>query len=132
MKAADIPEKVPHSQARKLVDEQLSASVKDPAIRRFLLTNLVEVDGRFSWRVNLETLAQHLDKILTFPQPLESYSGPTLFLIGGNSKYVQPSHHSEIRRLFPQAQIQTVPNAGHWVHSDKPQDFMDAVSSFLA
>ncbi|CAO2629911.1 Protein ABHD11 [Lemmus lemmus] len=132
MKAADIPEKVPHSQARKLVDEQLSSTVKDPAIRQFLLTNLVEVDGRFSWRVNLDTLAQHLDKILTFPQQLESYSGPTLFLIGGNSRYVQPSHHSEIRRLFPQAQIQTVPNAGHWVHSDKPQDFMDAVSSFLA
>ncbi|KAM7331864.1 hypothetical protein ACRRTK_008572 [Alexandromys fortis] len=132
MKAADIPEKVPHSQARKLVDAQLSATVKDPAIRRFLLTNLVEVDGRFSWRMNLETLAQHLDKILTFPQQLESYSGPTLFLIGGNSRYVQPSHHSEIRRLFPQAQIQTVPNAGHWVHSDKPQDFMDAISSFLA
>lgn len=132
MKAVDIPEKVPHSQARKLVDEQLSAVVKDPAIRMFLLTNLVEVDGRFSWRVNLETLAQHLDKILTFPQQLESYSGPTLFLIGGNSGYVQPSHHSEIRRLFPQAQIQTVANAGHWVHSDKPQDFMDAVSSFLA
>ncbi|CAO2629913.1 Protein ABHD11 [Lemmus lemmus] len=130
MKAADIPEKVPHSQARKLVDEQLSSTVKvihatpfssppwcklrhmcggggkwwvgltesplqlpdppqDPAIRQFLLTNLVEVDGRFSWRVNLDTLAQHLDKILTFPQQLESYSGPTLFLIGGNSRYVQ-------------------------------------------
>lgn len=127
MKAVDVPEKVPHSQARKLVDGQLSAAVKvihatpfssppwcrlrrvcggggvgltespsqlpdplqDPAIRRFLLTNLVEVDGRFSWRVNLETLAQHLDKILTFPQQLESYSGPTLFLTGGNSRYVQ-------------------------------------------
>ncbi|XP_051017296.1 protein ABHD11 [Acomys russatus] len=132
MKAVDIPEKVPHSQARKLVDKQLSSVVKDPSVRQFLLTNLVEVDGRFSWRVNLDILAQHLDKILTFPQQLGSYPGPTLFLCGGNSKYVQPSHHSEIRRLFPQAQIQTVSNAGHWVHSDKPQDFMDAVNSFLA
>ncbi|EGW06386.1 protein ABHD11 [Cricetulus griseus] len=132
MKAIDIPENVPHSQARKLVDEQLSSTVKDPAIRQFLLTNLVRVDRRFSWRVNLEALAQHLDKILTFPQQCESYLGPTLFLIGGNSTYVKPSHHSEIRRLFPQAQIQTVPNAGHWVPNDKPQDFMDAISSFLA
>ncbi|XP_013205966.1 protein ABHD11 isoform X2 [Microtus ochrogaster] len=121
---------VGHSMGGKTA--MLLALQRDPAIRRFLLTNLVEVGGRFSWRVNLETLAQHLDKILTFPQQLESYSGPTLFLIGGNSRYVQPSHHSEIRRLFPQAQIQTVPNAGHWVHSDKPQDFMDAISSFLA
>ncbi|XP_036027388.1 protein ABHD11 [Onychomys torridus] len=132
MKAADLPEKVRHSEARKLVDEQLSSTVKDPTIRRFLLNNLVEIDGQFSWRVNLDTLAQYLDKILTFPQQLESYSGPTLFLRGGNSRYIQPSHHSEIRRLFPKAQIQTVPNAGHWVHSDKPQDFIDALSSFLA
>lgn len=44
----------------------------------------------------------------------------------------RPSHHREIRRLFPHAQIQTVPNAGHWVHADRPQDFMAAVRSFLA
>ncbi|XP_012925958.1 protein ABHD11 isoform X5 [Heterocephalus glaber] len=61
----------------------------------------------------------------------ESYSGPTLFLIGGDSALVQPSHHPEMRRLFPQAQIQTVPNAGHLVHADRPQDFMDTVQGFL-
>lgn len=132
MKAVDIPENIPHSRARKLADEQLSSVVKEASVRQFLLTNLVEVNGRFSWRVNLDALAQQLDKILTFPQQLESYPGSTLFLLGGNSPYVPPSHHSAIRRLFPQTQIQTVPNAGHWVHSDKPQDFMDAVISFLA
>ncbi|KAL6036914.1 hypothetical protein STEG23_023857, partial [Scotinomys teguina] len=89
MKAVDIPERVRHSQARKLVDVQLSTTVKDPAIRQFLLSNLVEVDGRFTWRVNLDTLAQYLDKILTFPPQLESYSGPTLFLRGGNSRYIE-------------------------------------------
>lgn len=64
-------------------------SPQEAGVRQFLLTNLVEVGGRFSWRVNLDTLAQHLDKILTFPQQLEPYSGPTLFLLGGNSTYVQ-------------------------------------------
>lgn len=132
MKAVDIPEKIPHSRARKLADEQLSSVVKEASIRQFLLTNLVEVNGRFSWRVNLDALAGQLDKILTFPQQLESYPAPTLFLLGGNSPYVPPSHHSAIKQLFPQTQIQTVPDAGHWVHSDKPQDFMDAVISFLA
>lgn len=67
----------------------LQISPQEAGVRQFLLTNLVEVDGRFSWRVNLDTLAQHLDKILTFPRHLESYSGPTLFLLGGNSPYVQ-------------------------------------------
>lgn len=67
-----------------------------------------------------------LSLVLSLPSSLSPY------LSIGFTMVARPSHHSEIRRLFPQAQIQTVPNAGHWVHSDKPQDFMDAVTSFLA
>uniref|UniRef100_A0A8C9E8X5 sn-1-specific diacylglycerol lipase ABHD11 n=1 Tax=Phocoena sinus TaxID=42100 RepID=A0A8C9E8X5_PHOSS len=110
----------------------LLALQRSISMRQFLLTNLVEVDGRFMWRVNLDALAQHLDKILNFPPRRETYSGPSLFLLGGNSQFVLPSHHPEIRRLFPRAQMQTVPNASHWVHSDRPQDFMAAVRDFLA
>uniref|UniRef100_A0A7N5KS14 sn-1-specific diacylglycerol lipase ABHD11 n=1 Tax=Ailuropoda melanoleuca TaxID=9646 RepID=A0A7N5KS14_AILME len=110
----------------------LLALQRDLAERQFLLTNLVEVDGRLVWRVNLEALAQHVDKILAFPPRQESYPGPTLFLLGGNSQYVHPSHHVEIRRLFPRAQLQTVPNAGHWIHADCPQDFVAAIRGFLA
>lgn len=62
---------------------------QNSAVRQFLLTNLVEINGRFGWRVNLDALAQHMDDILTFPQRQESYSGPTLFLIGGDSAFVQ-------------------------------------------
>ncbi|KAM4820614.1 sn-1-specific diacylglycerol lipase ABHD11 [Thomomys bottae] len=132
MKAIAIPQKVSRSHARKLVDEQLRPMVEDIMVRQFLLTNLVEVDGHFSWRVNLDALAQHLDQIMTFPPQQQSYPGPALFLLGGNSDFVQPRHHPEIRRLFPRAQMQTVPDAGHWVHADRPQDFMAAVQSFLA
>ncbi|XP_030157272.1 protein ABHD11 isoform X1 [Prionailurus viverrinus] len=132
MRAVDVPDDMSRSSARKLADQQLSTVIQDTAVRQFLLTNLVEVDGRFVWRVNLEALAQHVDKILAFPPRQESYPGPTLFLLGGNSQYVHPSHHSEIRRLFPQAQMQTVPNAGHWIHADCPQDFMAAIRGFLA
>ncbi|KAM6156731.1 sn-1-specific diacylglycerol lipase ABHD11 [Erethizon dorsatum] len=132
MKAVDIPDELPLSCARKLADEQLSRVVQNLAVRQFLLTNLVEVHGRLGWRVNLDALAQHMDQILAFPQRQESYSGPTLFLIGGDSTFVQPSHHPEMKRLFPWAQMQTVPNAGHWVHADRPQDFVAAVKGFLA
>ncbi|XP_059978747.1 protein ABHD11 isoform X1 [Lagenorhynchus albirostris] len=132
MRAIDIPDEVSLSGARKLVDEKLSCVIQSISMRQFLLTNLVEVDGRFMWRVNLDALAQHLDKILNFPPRRETYSGPSLFLLGGNSQFVLPSHHPEIRRLFPRAQMQTVPNASHWVHSDCPQDFMAAVRDFLA
>lgn len=105
--------------------------LQDIAVRQFLLTNLVEAGSRFVWRVNLDALAQHVDKILAFPVCQEAYPGPTLFLLGGNSNFVHPSHYPEIRRLFPRAQIQTVPNAGHWIHANCPQDFMAAIRGFL-
>ncbi|KAM8776924.1 sn-1-specific diacylglycerol lipase ABHD11 isoform 1-T1 [Rhynchonycteris naso] len=132
MRAINIPDEVPRSCARKLADKQLSSLIQDMAVRQFLLTNLVEADGRFVWRVNLDALAQHVDKILAFPPRQESYPGPTLFLLGGNSNFVHHSHHAEIKRLFPRAQMQTVPNAGHWIHADRPQDFMAAIRGFLA
>ncbi|XP_004450987.1 sn-1-specific diacylglycerol lipase ABHD11 [Dasypus novemcinctus] len=132
MRAVAIPAEVPRSRARKLADEQLSSVIKDVAVRQFLLTNLVEVDGRFVWRVNLDALAQHVDTIMAFPPRQDSYLGPTLFLLGANSRFVHPSHYPEIRRLFPRAQMQTVPNAGHWVHADRPQDFVAAIRGFLA
>lgn len=131
MRAIDIPDKVPLSHARKLADEQLSRVVQDINIRKLMLTNLVEADGRLVWRLNLDSVAQNLDKIIAFPPQQEPFPGPTLFLCGEHSKYVHPSHYPEIRRLFPQAQMQTVPNSGHWIHASHPQEFMAAIRDFL-
>ncbi|XP_044791608.1 protein ABHD11 isoform X2 [Bubalus bubalis] len=132
MRAVDMANEASLSGARKLADERLRSVIQSASTRQFLLTNLVEVDGHFVWRLNLDALAQHMDKILDFPALQETYSGPTLFLRGGNSQFLLPSHYPEIRRLFPRAQMQTVPNASHWVHSERPQDFTAAVRSFLA
>ncbi|XP_077880031.1 sn-1-specific diacylglycerol lipase ABHD11 isoform X2 [Ictidomys tridecemlineatus] len=88
MKSIDIPDKMPLSQARKLADKQLSHVIQDLAMRQYLLTNLVEVDGHFQWRMNLDVLAEHLDEIMNFPPQQEPYSGPSLFLLGGSSHYV--------------------------------------------
>ncbi|CAI9173136.1 unnamed protein product [Rangifer tarandus platyrhynchus] len=132
IRAVDVANEASLSSARKLADERLRSVIQSTSTRQYLLTNLVEVDGRFVWRVNLDALAKHLDKILDFPARQETYSGPTLFLRGGNSQFLPPSHYPEIRRLFPRAQMQTISNAGHWVHHDHPQDFMAAVRGFLA
>ncbi|KAM9000387.1 protein ABHD11 [Sarcophilus harrisii] len=132
MKNIQVPKELPLSQARKVVDEQLMPVIKDLNIRQFILTNLVKAsNGHFTWRVNIEALAQQMDKIMDFPLLQKSYSGPTLFLSGANSEFIQPSHHPEMKRLFPHSQILSVPGAGHWIHADQPQDFMSNVKRFL-
>jgi len=45
--------------------------------------------------------------------------------------FFRPSDYPEIFRLFPNATIDYVTGAGHWVHSEKPYEFLDMVLQFL-
>ena len=58
-------------------------------MRQFLLTNLVEQNGHYAWRVNLEAISAHLDSIMSFPNFNTVYEGPTLFLGGASSAYIR-------------------------------------------
>ncbi|XP_044312120.1 protein ABHD11 isoform X2 [Varanus komodoensis] len=131
LRAVDIPSGIPRSTARRLAEEQLQPAIQEPAIRQFLLTNLVYAEERFTWRVNLESISQHLDELLGFPDFQAPYLGPVLFLGGSQSGYISARDRPEIGRLFPEAEVQHVPDAGHWVHADQPQQFLAAVCRFL-
>ena len=74
-----------------------------------------------------------MDALIDFPARSTggNYAGPSLFVVGANSNYVQPDHHATIRQLFPQASILLIPDAGHWLHAEKPAEFIDLVSRFL-
>ncbi|XP_061418206.1 protein ABHD11 isoform X2 [Lethenteron reissneri] len=126
------------SQARTLVDSQLAPRIPDSTIRQFLLTNVTErwaADGgaRFGWRVNLEAIVRHIDCLFDFPRPAEgaSYSGPTLFIGGGDSPYISPEDLPVIARLFPGARVSHIPGAGHWVHAERPAQVVAALAAFL-
>ncbi|XP_066552338.1 sn-1-specific diacylglycerol lipase ABHD11 [Amia ocellicauda] len=131
MKAVKIECHIPRSTARRLAEDQLRALVKKRSVRQFLLTNLVEQNGHYTWRVNLDAIADHLDDVLDFPHFDNSYEGPTLFLGGSSSHYISSDDYPEIQRLFPMADIQYIPDASHWIHADKPLDFISSVCSFL-
>jgi esterase len=111
----------------------LGDHVADQGMRGFLLQNLVSVKGGFAWRVNLPTLADNMPELMGFPESPspEQYGGPTLFLTGGRSDYVRAEHRPAIMRLFPNAQIITIPDAGHWVHAEAPAKFLEVVGDFL-
>ncbi|KAF0286716.1 Protein ABHD11 [Amphibalanus amphitrite] len=65
---------------------------QDRYLRQFLLTNLV-VDGEGSaarWRVNLPVLQRALPTLAAFSVPPgATYPGPTLFVGGENSAYIE-------------------------------------------
>ena len=113
-------------------DAMLADAVPDAGVRAFLLQNL-ELNETARWRINLRALAAGVDEMGGFPDFGEesAYSGRTLFLGGGKSDYVRPEHGATIRRLFPKASIETIEGAGHWVHAERPDDFIARVAAFL-
>ena len=98
-------------------------------MRAFLLQSL-DVKTR-TWRINLDVLDREMDKILGFPDIDGQFEGPTLFLTGAESDYVERAHRDRSRALFPNARFASLPGAGHWLHADKPREFEAAVRVFL-
>ena len=118
---------------RSEVDESLAAHITDPRVRAFLMQNLEGGEGGYRWRANLAVLAASMDDILDFPAFPEGthYDGPVLFLSGAESDYILPEHAPIIQKFFPQARIESVANAGHWVHADRPEVVIQTVTAFL-
>jgi pimeloyl-ACP methyl ester carboxylesterase len=120
---------------RAEADERLAGYVRDPAERGFLLQNLVFDPGKPPhWRLNLAAIAHQMPALVgTSPVSREArYSGPALFVGGEGSDYILPAYEPEIRRLFPNTAVHRIANAGHWLHAEQPQAFLDIVEPFLA
>jgi pimeloyl-ACP methyl ester carboxylesterase len=102
-------------------------------LRSFLLQNLNFEGGRASWRINLAALEANMAPLLDFPTdlPEPAFEGPAYFLHGGASPYVAPETHPRIHALFPDAEIEALPGAGHWLHAERPEAFLGKVEWWL-
>ncbi|KAG1714260.1 Protein ABHD11 [Nymphon striatum] len=97
-------------------------------VRQFLCTNLYKDSNNvIKWRFNLATLKETFpESLISYPQPVtEIFNGPTTFIAGENSDYILPEDHNKILKNFPKANIHYIPGAGHFVHSEKPFEFLD-------
>jgi pimeloyl-ACP methyl ester carboxylesterase len=118
---------------RSEADPLLAGTIPEAMLRSFLLQNLVVAEGQAEWRINLEALADNMPALLDFPTdlPETGFDGPAYFLHGGASPYVPPETHPRIRALFPDAVIEALPGAGHWLHAEQPSAFLDKVNGWL-
>jgi Predicted hydrolases or acyltransferases (alpha/beta hydrolase superfamily) len=117
--------------SRSEADDQLRQYVQEPAVRSFLLKNLVRKEGRFSWRMNLKALHHHYPKLVGGNRSGSCFRGQTLFLKGGRSNYIEPHHKDEILTRFPLAKVKIVADTGHWLHADKPDLVTRLLLKFL-
>ena len=124
---------LPHLESRRAADEVFQQYLDSYSIRQFLLKNLYldREAKQYRWRMNLPVIYDHYQEILAQNELLVPYEGPTLFLKGANSDYIDPQELPHYQTFFPGAQLTTIQEAGHWVHAEQPVEFVDEVRTFL-
>jgi pimeloyl-ACP methyl ester carboxylesterase len=133
MKALDLD----GLQRREDADRALRDAVPSRMVRSFLLQSLVREglgagDG-WRWRLNLDVLDRDLEALRGFPEPPAGarFDGPVLWIAGANSHYVLPEDRERMDAWFPATRLVRIKNAGHWVHAEQPEIFLETLRRFL-
>ncbi|MBT9394084.1 alpha/beta fold hydrolase [Hymenobacter sp. NST-14] len=118
---------------RQDADDALARHISSFGVRQFLLKNLYrQDDNTFAWRVNLPVLTAEMLNIgeeITGESP---FLKPALFIRGGTSDYISSEDKLYgIPALFPNSQVETILDAGHWVHAEKPDEVFGLVQAFV-
>ena len=112
----------------------LTAAVPNPTVRSFLLQNLRREGDGWRWHANLDVLGRDLAELGGWPEQelagTAPYEGSTLWVAGASSAYVRPEYASAMERWFPRVRKATVKGAGHWVHSEQPEVFVELLRHF--
>ena len=118
--------------SRKEIEKVLERYIPQFGVRQFLMKNVVRVDkDTYKYRFNLKSITEDYYEI-TIGLPSEiTYDGETLFLRGEKSGYIGVEDEILVHNHFPNSEIVTVKNSGHWLHADNPTDFYSEVVSFL-
>lgn len=127
LKSIDLEGNISRSEA----ENQLTKYVDSFGVRQFLLKNLYwNEQKKLAWRMNIPVLEEKMDEILKALNAKIEVFVPTLFIRGELSNYILDEDWDEIEKAFPDSNLVSVANAGHWVHAEAPKEFLDAVLSF--
>ncbi|UYZ58696.1 alpha/beta fold hydrolase [Hymenobacter latericus] len=119
---------------RQQADEALSQHIRWPDVRQFLLKNLYRRDDNsFAWRPNLAALTAEMEAIGAEITAETPFLKPTLFIRGGKSDYISTEDKLyHIPQLFPNSVVETVVDAGHWVHAEAHDKVFELVTAFAS
>jgi len=93
------------------------------------MQNLMVKDDHFDWRLNLPVIGAAIPELRAFPPELATrrFNGPATLITGSLSDYVTPADGAAFVEQFPRAQTVEIDGAGHWVHADRPAEFLAAL-----
>ena len=118
--------------SRSEVEEIVSHYISDFGTRQFLLKSLYwKEKEQLAFRYNLAVFNKKIEEIGK-ALPIENkFEKPTLFLRGSKSNYILEEDFKTIYYHFPNVKIETISNAGHWLHAENPSEFYEKAMKFI-
>ena len=117
--------------SRKDAELILQQYVQEPSTRQFLLKSLYQQQNSWHWYFNLTLLNRDYAKLSQAIEAQTPYNGPTMFIKGELSDYIQSEHRAHILKLFPHSQLKILGASGHWLHAEKPALCVKLIDNFL-
>lgn len=116
---------------RTAAEKILAGYVESPEIRQFLLKSFQRTDDGFDFIYDVENLHNNYHLIRGWPEHNSTYEQATLFIKGERSDYIDEKNLQPIMTLFPNAEVSTIKDTGHWLHAEKPKSFNQLVINFF-
>jgi esterase len=118
-----------HSRAE--AELRFESRVPNWATRKFLTTNLEQDEaGRWRWQINLPAITGSIEELESNPLTADDrYDGPTRFIAGGKSNYVEAADYPAIHAHFPHAEIVTIAESGHNPHMEARAAFVEVFAA---
>ncbi|NNE35174.1 MAG: alpha/beta fold hydrolase [Rhodothermales bacterium] len=120
-----------HYSSRNQIESVMSEAFEDRSVLQFLMQGVERKKGEYRWKFHLEAITNGYDSLQEAVLGWQPFEGSALFVRGGKSDYVLDSHMISIRTMFPYAEVETIQEAGHWIHADAPDQFGKIVMTFL-
>jgi len=116
--------------------EALRASnhINPDMLAQYFYMNMKEHElGVVDWRFYKEGILEstRLGRGQSAWPAVEGLSVPTLVIRGENSDELSDEVLQKMSEINPNVSAVTIEDAAHWVHSDKPEEFVSALKAFI-
>jgi len=117
---------------RESLKNYLLSKLYSPELVNFLMKDFyLTKDKTFVSKLNINAIYNHMDDVLSEVEITKTIENQAMFIKGGDSEYFMVSDFPHIKLRFPNAEMKIIDGTTHWVHAEKPKEFLKLISSFL-
>ena len=120
--------------SRETMMDALGRKGLAPALIQWMTTNLRRKDNGFHWSFQLENatdMIQDYFDLDTLPILTEARTSIHIVRAAENHKWTQESLE-ELANINPVIRVNTLENAGHWLHIDNPSGLLNLMAPYFA